>query len=168
MTAPNVDLWQAGTALQGYVAQNLTAALQHIARELSALDGFPERGDNVSVSATSELTSVERHADGRWQLTSAREDLRDHKAAVLLAIRELNEAINAAMRIRAPRDVTQPNKKTGLCCSNQLGKHGVLEWGDPLCMMTAAKAGLCQAHYMAWYRARIRDGIDTSRDFEPA
>ena len=167
MTQPNVDLWQAGASLQGYIAQNLTAALQHIARELSALDGFPERGDQLSVRASAEMTSVERHAEGRWALTNAREDLRDRKAAALLSIRELNEAINEAMRLRAPRDVTQPNKNQGLCCSNQLGLHAVIEWGDALCLRLPVKKGLCEKHWKAYYRACERDGVDRTKDYEP-
>ena len=168
MTQPNRDLEQAGWQLQSIVAVNLTNALAHCVRELSILDGFSERGDTVHVTASSEMTTVERQADARWQMTNAREDLRDAKAHVLLAIRELNELCNQVMRMRQPKQVTKPDKKEGLCCSNQSGKEGVVEWGDPLCLDTPTKGGLCARHYMAWYRARQKAGVDISKDFEPA
>ena len=169
MTKPNRDLWQAGAALQDYIATNVTSALEHIHRELTILDGYPAGNDEPNVTATSELTSVERTVDARWALTNAREDLRDHKAQVLAAIRELNEFVNMVQRMRVPRVSVKPeDKKRDLCCSGGTGKHAALEWHDPTCMMPAVKAGLCTAHYHAWYRARKRDGIDTSRDFEPA
>ncbi len=171
MTRPNRDLDQAGHTLQSVIALNLTNALEHIARELSILDGFPERGEQANVQATSELTSVERHADARYALTEARETLRDHKAQVLQSIRELNEYINVVMRMRQPRNVTQPKAKEGLCCSNQAGKAGAIEeWGDALCldMGMSNRGGLCYKHWMAWYRYRKATGVDTSKDFEPA
>ena len=169
MTRPNRDLWQAGAALQDYIATNLTAALEHINRELSILDGYPAGNDEPNVTATSELTTVERTADARWQLTNAREDIRDHKAAVLVAIRELNEYINLVSRMRVPRTVTRPeDKKKDLCCSGQMGKHKSIEWGNPDCLMPAVKKGLCQSHYDAWRYACIRDGVDRSADFQPA
>lgn len=167
MTQANRDLEQAGWQLQTLVAVALTNALSHVQRELSVLDGHPERGEQVPVRASAELTTVERTADARWALTDAREELRDAKANVLLAIRELNELCNRVLRMRQPKVVTKPDDTKGLCCSNQAGKHGVVEWGDPLCLRNGVKAGLCGAHYQAWYRARLRDGIDTTKDYEP-
>ena len=168
MTKPNADLDKAGWTLQAIVAIQLTAALEHVHRELAALDGFGSGTPEVSVRASSDLTGPERYADARWTLTSAREDLRDAKDDVLRAIRELNEMCNAVIRLRAPKLVVKPeDAKKDLCCSHQSGKHAVIEWGDPLCMFTAQKSGLCQRHYMAWYRARVRDGIDVTKDHEP-
>lgn len=168
MTQPNVDLWQAGQQLANHVALNLSAALEHIQRELSIIDGFPERGEQVAVRASAELTTVERAAEARWQLTDAREQLRDQKATVLREIRDLNEYINLVMRLRVPKQVTKPDAKDGLCCSNQAGRHGVIEWGDPLCTRNPTKSGLCEPHYRKWLAARQRDGVDTSKDYEPA
>ena len=168
MTKPNRDLEQAGWTLTNVVAISLTSALEHIQRELSVLDGFSSGGPEVVVSASADLTGPERHADARWQMTNAREDLRDAKAAVLVSIRDLSELCQAVLAMRVPKVVVKPeDRKKDLCCSHQSGKHAVVEWGDALCMMPGVKAGLCQAHYMAWYRARVRDGIDTAKDFEP-
>ncbi len=170
MTQPNRDLYQAGAALCDYVATNLTAALEHVQRELSTLDGYGGGSDpGMKVTASSELTSVERTADARWAMTDAREQLRDLKAQVLVSIRELNEYINEVQRMRVPKVVVKPeDKKRDLCCSGIAGKHKADVWGDPLCMLPAVKAGLCSAHYMAWYRARRADGIDVSKDHQPA
>ena len=44
-------------------------------------------------------------------------------------------------------------------------RAGVVTWGDPLCIREATKAGLCGSHYMAWYRHRQANGIDTRKDF---
>ena len=167
MARPNRDLDQAGHTLQHVVALNLTLALEHIARELSTLDGFPERGEQANVKASSELTSVERHADARFTLTDAREQLRDHKAQVLQSIRELNEYINVVMRMRQPRNVTKPKSNDGLCCAGQHGKEGAVEWGDPMCFRMADKVGMCSLHYQRWRKHCEAKGIDRSRDFQP-
>jgi hypothetical protein len=171
VTQPNRDLYQAGAALCDYVATNLTKALEHVQRELSTLDGFPGGSDpGMKVTASSELTSVERTADARWAMTDAREQLRDLKAQVLVSIRELNEYINEVQRMRVPKVVVKPeDKRKDACCSSQVGKHGVLEWGDPLCMDLGLsnRGGLCERHWKAWYRARKKADIDTSADFTP-
>ena len=169
MTQPNRDLSQAAHTLETIVAVRLTAALEHVHRELSALDGFPSRGEQVHVRASSELTSVESQADARWQMTDAREELRDLKDEVLLSIRTLSERCDAVMRLRLPREITKPDNKEGLCCSNQQGKHAAHEWGDGTCLAHGLtnRGGLCETHWKAWYRARKRDGIDTSKDFTP-
>ena len=169
MPKPNRDLEVAGWSLQQVVSVSLTAALEHVQRELSTLDGYSAGAPEVAVHASAELTGPERYADARWGLTSAREDLRDAKVAVLVAIRELSELCTLVQGMRAPKVVVKPDDtKRDLCCTHQQGKHANVEWGDVLCMMPGVKAGLCQKHYQAWYRARLRDGIDVSKDHEPA
>ena len=168
MTQPNRDLDQAGWTLQHIVALQLSAALEHIQRELSAIDGFGSGAPEIAVRASAELTGPERYADARWSLTAVREDLRDAKAAVQESIRDLNELCGQVLKMRMPKVVVKPeDTKRDLCCSHQQGKHACVEWGDPLCMMPSVKSGLCQAHYMAWYRSRQRDNIDVSKDHEP-
>jgi hypothetical protein len=168
MTQPNRDLEVAGWSLQQTVAVSLTAALQHVQRELSILDGYSSGTPEVAVRASADLTGPERYAHARWELTEAREQLRDAKTAVLVSIRDLSELCATVIAMRAPKVVVKPDDtKRDLCCSHQQGKHAAVEWGDPLCMMTSFKAGLCQAHYMAWFRARVRDNIDVSKDHQP-
>lgn len=144
-------------------------ALDHIARE-QALIGWPERSDEPNVSGSgSELTRTERAAEASWRLSNQREAIRDiigYLSDDLTLLRRnidtLSGAITKAHGMRAPAP-TEP-----VCRDQQAGKHAVIEWGDALCQMPGVKSGLCQRHYMAWYRARARDGIDTARDFGEA
>ena len=165
MTKPNRDLDLAGHMLQHVVAANLSHALAHLLQEIHNIDGFPERGEQLGVHATSELTATERSADVRYQLRLMVEDLRDAKANTLQSVRELNELCVRAIKVRVPKNVKAPGKPQGLC--DQTGKEGNIEWGDPLCMMPAVKGGMCQAHYQRWYRHRVSLGIDVSGDHQP-
>jgi hypothetical protein len=166
ITADN-DLDQAGATLQSHSNFLYVNAHHHLRLELSALDGFPERGDSVQVSASAELTSVERAADGRMAIHSAQDALREAKANVLAALVAMNEEANRALRLRAPRNPVQPQQAKGFCSEAQSGLHAVAEWGEP-CYDLGLKKGLCDTHYKAWYRACLRDGIDRSKDFEDA
>lgn len=169
MTRPNRDLDLAGHLLQNVMAVSYQQARAHLALELSYLDGYPAGNDEPNVTATAELTTVERCADARIDLTTIDSELEALKVETLGMIRLLNEAINTAARKRVPRVTVRPeDKKRDLCCTGQVGKEGAIVWGDPLCLMPAVKAGMCQAHYFRWYRHRVDNGIDTSRDYEPA
>lgn len=166
MSAPNRDLEQAGHSLSTIIAVNLTAALEHVRRELAVLDGFPERGDQVAVRASSEMTSVERAVDQRYVLLSAREDLRDRKQAVLVAIRELNDLINHVSRLRAPKSA--PERRT-LCRDGIVGKDGAHlsradgGWSDEQCFNHPYAQGLCEPCYRRWLRWKKTQGTDTER-----
>lgn len=144
-------------------------ALDHLARE-QALIGWPTRNDDPNVSgSTGDLTRTERAAEASWRLTNQREAIRDiisYLSDDLTLIRRnidtLNRAITRAHGMRTERP-TEP-----VCRDQQTGKHAAIEWGDALCQMPGVKSGLCQRHYMAWYRARLRDDVDTTRDFGEA
>lgn len=142
-------------------------ALDKLARESATL-GWAERGEDAHVSTSRGDTLVERHAGRAAHL----QGLRDQIAAEVRAIVEHAEDRHAAdgleFAIGAVWRGERPPERPVSCCDNQVGKHGAERWGDPLCHMPPVKAGLCQRHYMAWYRARQDDGIDTSRDFQPA
>jgi hypothetical protein len=147
----------------------------HIANELSVL-GWPQRSGNEG-RGTSELTTVERDADAVYRLTAIREDVRDQVVAVLMDYRgfcahltALGIILQTARTSGLSKAERAALRKTTLdvCCDHQVGRHAVAEWGDPLCSLSGTKAGLCAAHYMTWYRARLRDGIDTSQDHQPA
>lgn len=170
MTQPNRDLDQAAYMLANIVAYQVTAALEVIHKQLATLDGFGERGDQVNVRASSELTSVERAADSRWRLTEQREALRDLKSDVLASIRDLNQFANDVIRMNTPKVVVKPEDKLKDCCARgQQGLDGAIEWGDPLCVMPGVKKGMCQSHYYKFYRWAKEHGVDrTNKDFEPA
>ena len=165
MTKPNRTAEEAGYALQGPIAVSITNALDHLARELSAADGFAERGDSVNVMATSELTPTERAADARYELHAAVDSVKDALQDAVQAIRRLNWTTQAAMRIRAPRNAVQPNAAK-LCRDGitDATRQGSLEWHDPTCMMPAAKLGLCQRHYDARRYWCQTHGIDHERE----
>jgi hypothetical protein len=166
---PNRDLDQAGHLLMNVMALSFQQARAHLATEVSYCDGYPAGNDSPNVTASAELTSVERAASARYDLSTIDMELQALKVETLGMIRALNEAINRAASTRVPRTVVKPeDKKKDLCCTGQVGKEGAIEWGDPLCLMPAVKANMCQAHYYRWYRHRQDHGIDTSRDFAPA
>ena len=185
MTAPNRDLEQAGWTLQQIVAVQYTAALEHLHRELSALDGYPTGGgsservsgggarwrvqaDEHGDAEEIPVTGTEQAAVARMDLWAAGEGLRLAQVRLLTMLRELNDLCNQTLRMRQPKVITKPeDQKRNLCCSGQSGLHAQIEWGDPLCMMPAVKKGLCQKHYDAWRYARRRDGISTDGDYQP-
>ena len=150
MTKPNRKAEEAGHTLSTVIALNITNALEHLSRELSVCDGFPERGDTVAVATSGGDTSTERAMMARYELTEMRESLRDDLTAALDAIRKLGWTAQAAMRLRAPHNAVQPN--TAKLCRDGITdktRQGSIEWHDPTCMMPAAKLGLCQRHYDA-------------------
>ena len=166
---PNRQAEDAGHLLQTLIAINITNALEHLNRELSTCDGFGERGDSVSVSSSTESTSTERATMARYELTAMREELRDHLTDTVESIRRLNWCTQQAMRLRAPKNVVQPNQAK-LCRDGitDATRKGSVEWHDPTCMMPAAKLGLCQKHYDArryWCNAH---DIDPEREELPS
>ena len=185
MTAANRDLDQAGHSLQHVLAPGYSACMVHLVQEMHLLDGYASRGgDDVIVSSSGRtirvvdehgdpdnvpVTAVEAAMIARMDLFGFIEGLRAKHGELLRTVRELNELIVQGSRLRQPKAVVKPeDQKRNLCCSGQTGKHAQIEWGDPLCMMPAVKKDLCQKHYDAWRYACNRDGIDRSKDYEPA
>ena len=169
MPKPNRDLEVAGWSLQNTISVNHTSALERLVRELAAVDGYGSGAPEVAVRSSADLTGPERHADARLEYLAMIDEVKTKGTAVLVAIRELNDAHTRAQALRAPKVIVNARDKQGLCCSNQAGKHAVVEWGDALCMDNgdSARGGLCDKHWWRWYRARKRDGIDVSKEFQP-
>jgi len=161
----------------GWVAENQAVRLHELAISvdtyLTAADvlrrdlGWPGSSDNPRVSGGGDtLTSVERAADHLWHINANWEDVRDAVAALVAHRNAETDLCNAvAHLVKHGKDLAAQNPP---CCDSQVGKHGVEHWGDALCPLPGVKSGLCSRHYMAWYRARRADGIDTSRDHEQA
>jgi hypothetical protein len=162
------QLVEAAMLLQDMVAPSVANASHHLRQELVITDGYSAGEPETVVRASAESSSTERAAVARMELNDMHDLMQLHVVNVLLAIRELHSVSQRAARLRAPRVVTKPDNKDGLCCASQTGKHAVVEWGDALCLRHGVKAGLCEKHYKAWLRARHRDGVDVSKDFEPA
>lgn len=157
------------------LAENTQRAHDHIAQELTVL-GWPQRSGSEGRGG-SELTTVERDADASYRFTAIREDMRDQVTALIESYEEVCGHLKATGIVieTARRTGLTPAERAALtkptmstCSDHQQGKHAADRWGDPLCHLPSVKAGLCSRHYQAWYRARIDDGIDTSRDHEPA
>lgn len=162
------------------LATDTDAAFTHLESELDAV-GFPMRGgDHVKVSGGGGdgLTAVERDAERSWELSSTREDVRDQVGAVrdryndlcghLKALATITRTAQRKGLAKVDREMLDRRSDQQLCSDNQIGKHGVDEWGDPFCMMPSVKQGLCQQHYDAWRYRRQRDGIDVTRDYGQA
>lgn len=106
------------------------------------------------------LTPVERAASVRLDLERRSQSIEDRVKQVAVTVSDLLRDCHAAIGDRVA--VQQPR-----CCEGQAGKDGSLEWGDPLCHDAPHKAGLCNRHYMAWYRHRAALGRSTADMFEP-
>lgn len=78
-------------------------------------------------------------------------------------IREARQIIHRDMR-GDHQDLPEPEQVIP-CKHGQVGKAGAIEWGDPTCDFPPDKSAMCGRHYQAWRRFRIRNGIDTSKDF---
>ena len=146
---PNRRAEDAGNLLAGIIATNLTAALEHLARELQCADGFGERGDNVAVHTSGVKRPTEAAMAARYELTEAREGLRDALDEAVEAIRRLGWAAQAAMRLRAPQDVVRPSTAK-LCRDGITDRTRAWAMQSPdhaTCMRTQERLGLCEAHY---------------------
>lgn len=156
------------------LARESADALEHLLIERAAVDGWSAsmRSDGMPRSA-SVGTIVERQivtlADIDAQLAQVSDDMTaiaSLTASALAVCRYAKGYRVAPLTEDERRDF--PTPELSLCKDNQTGKEGANSWGDGVCLMPSVKAGLCQAHYMAWYRARRAAGIDTSHDFAPA
>ena len=190
MTDPrNARVMQLGWIMTELLARDVTAALEAINERLARADGYPTQTIGASAPAGeprpvlsglcescerprpcyihdgASLTTVERAADQRYRYGLQREELRDRIEGLEIAVNSTLRYARMVLGTPLAEDVTQA---VPMCRDNQVGKHAVDEWGDPLCPMTADKGGLCQRHYLAWWRARDRDGINVRGDHEPA
>lgn len=167
-TQPNARLVQAGERLSGHIAANVTLALGSIRDRLERLDGYSSGGDGTRGNAESSTT--ERIAAQRYHLKNALEDMRTGLDDVLKTVDSFARLVEDTLRHADPDAIPEVARKS--CCDGQAflaqahgDRAGVVSWGDPLCIREATKAGLCGSHYMAWYRHRQANGIDTSKDF---
>jgi hypothetical protein len=141
----------------------LPAARAVLLEQRLQLDGLVGRaydGDRIT-GGKAELTTVERLASQQQHIDRQLRDLSDNLNAVVLTLRNLHRDCDATCSTRTEHVIDQ-------CRDGQVGKDGTLDWGDATCQDGATKGGLCSRHYMAWYRWRQANGVDTSRMFQPA
>jgi len=138
------------------------------AERIRAIEDGPDRGESVGRS-TDTTSTTERQAAEGYRIGLLIEDLRDAVHGFEIAHRHLLDLANDACRTRAfsaPATPGEDQPKISVCRDQQMGRAGVIEWGDPLCIKAAVKAGLCGQHYMCWYRYRTAHGISTDHEFE--
>ena len=154
MTKPNRQAGQqavdAGTYFSKVVAVNIDNAIDHYLHEITACDGWPERGDTVAVHTSTISDPTSSAADARTTCNQKHDKLQDALRDACDAIRVVNWAALDLLSYRVPKNVTQPNQAK-LCRDGitDATRQGSIEWHDPACMMTGTKLGLCQKHYDA-------------------
>jgi hypothetical protein len=167
---PNQRALTLAFRLEKIIAVNITNGVRQLEGERISAQQGPARGE-TSGRSSSETSTTERNASEAYRLGLMIEEIRDAIAGAEIAVKYLDELTMQACKTRAfgaldPIDDLPP--KIPLCRDGQFGRSGVLEWGDPLCLRAAVKAGLCGKEYIAWYRYRKAHGIDTNKDFEAA
>lgn len=167
---PNQRALTLAHRLEAIIAVNITNGVRQLQGERQAAQQGPARGETNGRS-TSETSTTERNANEAYRLGLMIEDIRDAIAGAEIAVKHLDDLTMQACKTRAfntpvHRDDEPP--KVTLCRDQQHGRAGAIEWGDPLCLHSPVKSGLCGAHYMQWYRYRKAHGVDTDKDFEAA
>ena len=148
------------------MAPLITLARDATAERINRLDGWTSGGSSdPHVTASRPASSTERHGEQRARLAADYQQLHEDLGQIDELVRSV---IGMCQRMVTGKDITQPElPDVPLCMEGQTGKDGSIEWGDTTCAMPAVKSGMCQAHYLAWYRHRRSRGIDVSRDHEP-
>ena len=142
-------------------ARALPVALAHIDRELHIIDGWPTSTTNDGMPrGDSPLTGVERAADARLRLSSTRTQLLDDRDTILSLIASALHVCRDAAGMRAPIAVAR-------CNDSQIGRQGLIEWGNTTCVEIPTKAGLCSACYQRERRWRLANAL-APREIEPA
>ena len=148
----DIQLDAAVGLLQNY-ARTLPVALAHVDRELYVLDGWPSTtmADGMPRGEAA-LNAVERAAGARLRLSATRTTLIDDRDAILALIASALHVCRDAAGMRAPVEVSR-------CRDHQVGRDGVIEWGDPTCLEIPVKAGCCSACYQRERRWRLANAL---------
>ena len=156
------------------LARDSADALEHLVMERVAVDGWPSsnRPDGMPHGSSSD-TRVERQLLALADIDAQIAQVRDDMTAIASLANSALVVCRKAMSYRVARMTEQeqrdfPVETVSICADHQEGRAGHKTWGDGSCPMPSVKAGLCQAHYFAWYRHRKAENVDTSGDFERA
>jgi hypothetical protein len=160
LTRIDTQLDAAVGLLQNY-ARTLPIALAHVDRELHIIDGWPASTMSDGMpKGDSPLTRVERAAEDAWRLSRTRAQMLDDKDAILSLILSALHVCQDAAGMRAPVVVAR-------CNDSQVGREGLIEWGNTTCVEIPTKAGLCSACYQRERRWRLANAL-APREIEPA
>jgi hypothetical protein len=134
-------------------------ALEHLAHQYHSYDGRSAQtmGDGTP-RAAGELTTLERHALARMEISATIDQIHDDMNALPIMLASYLAFARKAQGFRAPTAEDAPR-----CSPN--GRDGYMEWMDPLCQDLATKSGLCGRCYMREYRWRSTHGL-TPRDVQ--
>lgn len=149
-------------------AQKVTDAINQLrSQRASALIYGPDVGESAGRS-TNTTSTTERNAEEGQRLSLLIDNLYDAIDGLEIAHKHLLHLAEEGVKTRAFSAPPEPPVEQVVCRDNQHGKAGVIEWGDPLCLVAPIKGGMCNKHYMAWYRFRKEHNIDTSHEFAAA
>lgn len=110
-----------------------------------------------------ELTPVERAVEQRLQVERWLADVEQQCVAIATMAKT---TLDAGRRLIGTR--LEVESRPSQCRDGQIGKDGTVAWGDVHCLAPAEKSGLCSKHYMAWYRWRRSNRLDTDGMFADA
>jgi len=160
LTRIDTQLDAAVGLLQNY-ARTLPIALAHVDRELNIIDGWPASTMSDGMPrGESTLTAVERAAEARVRLSGVRSTMLDDRDAILSLIASALHVCRDAAGMRAPVAVAR-------CNDSQVGREGLIEWGNTTCVEIPTKAGLCSACYQRERRWCLANAL-APREIEPA
>lgn len=134
--------------------------LERIAHEIPSIDGTtsPPPDREYVTGGGGPTSTVESAVIARTDGQALIDNFNRLVAAGRTWYTEINAASEAMARWRAPALVKQI---AATCHDGQLGKDGVLVWGDTPatdtdpghhCLRPQEKSGMCLTHYMRWYR----------------
>lgn len=190
MTQPNERAVMLGFRLQHVIAKNVTAGIEQLqAERRRALVSGPDKTEVNGHAESAGTSTTERQAEEGYRLGLLIEDLRDALRGAKIAVDHLDHLAADACRTRAfaplPRssDIIDKISEVPTCGQGQIGRHGVEEWGDEVrkhtefcppdcddlhrCGLPATKDGLCDRHYMAMYRFRVKNQRPVADLFMP-
>lgn len=152
--------------IEHQLAPAIVIARTALEARIARLNGWNTITDDPHVTTSTSGSSTERHATQRAQLTADHQQLHDD-------LRDIDRMVSDIIRMcgRMTSGIDTPTADlpdVPVCMEGLAGKDGSIVWGDPTCAMPAVRKGLCQAHWMAYYR-HLRDrGVDVTKHHEPA
>jgi hypothetical protein len=163
MGRPNQRTRTLGVTLTDHLAPAVTLVLDHLAQGRSACDGLRARtfgsgrgGSGIGSSTEWAALRSERYVE---QTAAIREAI----DAVETATKHLAVLVFGGLGMPVPAA-----DGVSRCKEGQHGRDAAAWSDDVACTALPDKARLCHRHYIAWYRYRRANNIDTTGDFQPS
>lgn len=153
---------QVGLRLVHHVTYSVREYRDQLRRELSEARRLSGAGTDTPGRGGSGTSTVEATILRAEYLETVEQDLNGDITAVENAVETLVQRVKRGFGQHDP-----PSTDERRCRDAQYGKNAE-EWSDDLqCKELPGKLELCPRHYMAWYRYRQANGIDSRDQFEP-